>query len=238
MPIRGIKSIADTLIDYPGKPAAIIYFFGCDFRCGYCHNPGLVSREEAPDMPWARLIEEISGRVNLIEAVVVSGGEPTLNPGLPEFLRAVKEMELLTKLDTNGSFPEVIRELVGEGLLDYVAMDVKHLLHADRYCEVTGTMADVERIAESVAFIKKSGIEYEFRTTVVPGLHAPEEIVEIARYLRGSRKYTLQNFVPRKEHVEMGYMQKKGFERDEIESIREKCSEFVPTEVIGAKEAK
>ncbi len=251
MNIKGIKGIEDTLLDYPGKPAVIVYFHGCSFRCGFCHNVGLVLRDDDPDIPWKNALEAIKDRINLIEAVVASGGEATLNPGLPGFLHMMKEMELLTKLDTNGSRPGVIKKLLGEKLLDYIAMDVKHVLEPEKYAMAAGCDAkasfsgrlrankrmaesfNVKVIEESMEIIKESGIDYEFRTTVVSGMHERADILNIARYLEGSKRYTLQNFASREEHISPDFVGREGFPADELKEIAEECSKFVPMAIRG-----
>jgi len=269
MNIEGIKGLEDTLIDYPGNPAIIVYFYGCNFRCGFCHNIGLVTREDGPDIPWPKVQELIADRINLIEAIVISGGEPTINPGLEDFLRYAKDLELLTKLDTNGTQPQVIERLLEENLLDHIAMDVKHELNR-RYYVATGmgnlgqtvvgadpslsdeetvgaalcgrprahqraAHVDLGSIKQSIDLIKNSGIDYEFRTTVMPNLHEPEEVINIARQLQGAKKYVLQNFVAREEHIDPAYVERKGFAEDELKAMAKKCSEFVATEIRGQK---
>ena len=250
--IRGIKGIEDTLIDYPGKPAAIVYFQGCDFRCPFCHNAGLVVREDGRDIPWSKLKDMLTQRINLIEALVVSGGEPTLNPGLEDLLGYAKELELATKLDTNGTRPEVIARLAAEGFLDYISMDVKHRLKQEPYSRAVGlkvgdkhcvlprerqlAVFDIQVIKQSIKLIQSSSIDCEFRTTLVPGLHTRKDALEIARSLEGKGRYTLQNFCSRDEHIAPSYVGKDGFPEEELRAWAVECSEFIPTEVRGSKE--
>ncbi len=235
MEIKGIKGIEETLIDYPGYPAVIVYFHGCNFKCGFCHNVGLVTGPEDPDIIWPRLREEIIGRINLVEALVVSGGEPTLNNGLTDFLGFAKELELLTKLDTNGSRPQVLKRLVEEGFLDYIAMDVKHTLDAKKYAAAAGAAVNLKALAESISLIREGKVDYVFRTTVVPELHQREDILNIARTLTGAKKYVLQAFVPREEHIDPLYIEKKEFPPEELKAWAEECSQYLPTEVRGKK---
>lgn len=235
MDIKGVKGIEETLIDYPGHPAVIVYFHGCNFKCGFCHNVGLVTGPEDPDIIWPRLREEIIGRINLVEALVVSGGEPTLNNGLTDFLGFAKELELLTKLDTNGSRPQILERLIAEGFLDHIAMDVKHTLDAKKYAAAAGVTVDLKALAESISLIREGEVDYVFRTTVVPKLHQREDILNIARMLTGAKKYVLQAFVPREEHIDPLYIDRKGFPPEELKIWAEECSQYLPTEVRGDK---
>lgn len=191
MLIKGVHKT--TLIDYPGKIASIIFLAGCNFRCPYCQNPSLVKdHEELPTMPEKDALEFLRGRKKWLDGVCISGGEPTLNKELPEFLRKIKNMKLLIKLDTNGTNPQMLKELLDEKLLDYIAMDIK--APPERYEEVVKAKVDLEKIKKSVEIIRNSGVDYAFRTTVVPGLLNSEDIKKICSWLRGSKRYYLQQF--------------------------------------------
>ncbi len=193
MLIKGL--VKTTLIDYPAKVACTVFLAGCNFRCPYCQNPDLVaSYDGLPMIPQEEVFEHLKSRKKWLDGVCVSGGEPTLNKELPEFLRKIKNMKLLIKLDTNGTNPEMLKKLLDEKLLDYVAMDIKAPL--ERYEEVVKAKVDLEKIKKSVEMIQNSGIAYEFRTTVVPGLLSSEDIAEICNWLRGSKRYYLQQFRP------------------------------------------
>jgi pyruvate formate lyase activating enzyme len=233
--IRGIKGIEETLIDYPGHPAVILYCQGCNFKCGFCHNVGLVNGPEEPDIIWARLREELIGRINLVEALVVSGGEPTLNQGLTDLLGFAKELELLTKLDTNGTDPQQLDRLLGEGFLDLVALDVKQRLNAKKYAAAAGVAVDLDVVKESIAILRRDKATHIFRTTVVPRLHTREDVIAIARELAGAKKYILQPFVPREDHVDPEYAGQHSFSIEELTEWAEQCSDYLPTEVRGSK---
>lgn len=186
-----------SLIDYPQKIACTIFTCGCNFRCSYCHNPELLTITEAKDS----LIEEsfvldfLKKRKGKLDAVVISGGEPCLQKDLIEFMSKVKEMRYLIKLDTNGTFPEVIEQAIAHQLLDYIAMDIKAPLL--KYHRITGTKINEEAIKKSIEILKKSNVSHEFRTTVLKQLLSKEDILNIAKMIE-NEKYYLQKFVPSK----------------------------------------
>ena len=194
-----------TLLDYPEHVAATVFTGGCNFRCPFCHNASLVLQpEECPVIPEEEVLGHLRKRRGILEGVCITGGEPTLQKDLKEFICKVKDMGFLVKLDTNGYRPEVLRQLLSEGLLDYVAMDVKAAL--PNYTKVTGCpQLDLSRIEESIAILKNSRISYEFRTTVVKGLHTVEEFEEIGRMLKGCRAYYLQAYRDNENVISQGY---------------------------------
>lgn len=186
-----------TLIDYPGHIACTVFLIGCNFRCPWCHSPEIVLPDlitKHPRISKREFFEFLDLRKGLLDGVVVCGGEPTINEDLPEFLAEIKGRGFKTKLDTNGSNPAVIEGLFANGLLDYLAMDVKAPFREPDYPDATGVCADPKRMMESVELIKSSGVDYEFRTTVVPGLHGKEDIKEMAKAISPARKYFLQAF--------------------------------------------
>lgn len=192
----GIKGFQGTsLLDYPGRIASLIFTGGCNLTCPFCHNPSLVlSPQDHPDYPFEVLLHEIAERRSFIDGVVISGGEPTLDPDLPQFLRAVKRLGLLVKLDTNGLAPEVLADLLSEKLLDYIALDVKTA--PARYGELHHSPVDLDLLPQSVALIKSAGIPYEFRTTCVPGYVEDHDISAMGALLQGGKLWVLQQFVP------------------------------------------
>ena len=199
MTIAGLQKM--TLLDFPGKVACTVFLSGCNFRCPFCHNSGLIGA--APGgMSVEDFLTFLKGRRGLLDGVCVSGGEPTLSPDLPRLLGAIKELGFAVKLDTNGSRPAVLKQLVQENLLDYVAMDVKN--SPDRYGLTTGlSCAPLEAIEESLRFLMGSKIDYELRTTVVQELHDETEIAHLGQWLYGLNggkkipKLFLQPFVNR-----------------------------------------
>ena len=193
MQIHGLQKL--TLLDFPGRTACTVFLGGCNFRCPFCHNFELASRPLAPLMTEQELLDYLQKRKGLLDGVAITGGEPLLRPDLAELLRKIKALGYAVKLDTNGSFPARLKELVGEGLVDYVAMDVKNA--PDRYGETAGfPKLELDPIRESIEFLKNGAVESEFRTTVVEGLHTEAEIAEIADWLKGAKRYFLQRFRP------------------------------------------
>lgn len=206
MYIAGLQKT--TLIDYPGKIAAVVFTPGCNFCCPFCYNINLIkSKTKVKLIPEKEVLDFLKKRQGLLEGVVITGGEPTLQPGLEDFIKKVKNLDYLVKLDTNGSNPEMLKSLINSSthqLINYVAMDIKGPL--DKYHGITGTQEhgntgikfNLEKIKESVEMIKNSGIDYEFRTTVVPGLLDKEDFVKIGHWLKGAKRCFLQQFRNRK----------------------------------------
>ena len=198
MKIGGLNKF--SLSDFPGKISAVVFTQGCNFRCPYCHNGSLIAQHVPNDLliPEEEFFRFLNIRGRQLDAVVVSGGEPTIQPDLSAFLRRIKGMGLLAKLDTNGSNPKVLRNLLKKELLDYIAMDVKAPLHI--YNCLTGTVTPVIRqIQESIVLVSESGIDHEFRTTVVELLLWPEDIRSIQELIPPGSTYRLQDFCP--EHA-------------------------------------
>ena len=219
-----------TLIDYPNKVAALAYTAGCNFRCPFCHNSELVLPEKIQTMP---LIPEndilyfLRERGNFLDALSITGGEPTLHDDLPRFIKRVKQLGLLVKLDTNGSRPEVLRELFDNHLLDYVAMDVKG--PAARYCELAGVNVDLDAILRSIKIIMNRAPDYEFRTTVAPTI-TPEDIENTVDLLQGAKRYFLQTFiVPEgKELVDPAWNEKSALSKAELDDVWKKIKGNFP----------
>ncbi len=189
-----------TLLDYPGHVAATLFTGGCNFSCPFCHNADLVLNPGAqPEIPMEEIRAFLRKRQGILDGVCITGGEPTLQPDLKEFVREVRELGYLVKLDTNGYRPEVLERLLDEDLLDYVAMDIK--ASKENYTRAVGFDSDtgvssiaIEPIERSVELLKGSRIEYEFRTTVVKGIHTVEEFEAIGQWLAGCKAYYLQGF--------------------------------------------
>ncbi|PIU42566.1 MAG: anaerobic ribonucleoside-triphosphate reductase activating protein [Parcubacteria group bacterium CG07_land_8_20_14_0_80_35_11] len=191
--IGGLQKL--TLIDYPGRLAATVFIIGCNFRCPFCYSSELVLPEKIKNQP--RISEKdffsfLKERKGLLEAVVLCGGEPTINKDLPEFCKKIKELGYLIKLDTNGSNPQMIKKLIAENLIDYVAMDIK--LPRERYPEIFEEKVNIKDIEESIKILKNAKISSEFRTTVVPNVLKKEDIIKIAQWIGPAKRYYLQNF--------------------------------------------
>ncbi|MCD4650514.1 MAG: anaerobic ribonucleoside-triphosphate reductase activating protein, partial [Candidatus Cloacimonetes bacterium] len=184
-----------TMVDYPGKLSAIIFTRGCNFRCPYCHNPELVDYHRfSKAIEVQEVLSFLKSRAGKLDAVSITGGEPTLHTDLPDLIRQIRAMGYLIKLDTNGTNPKMVRELVSEGLLDYIAMDIKAPLKS--YEVVTRVSVDTKAIQESINFIRECGVDYEFRTTVVELMHSREDLLAIQKLLGNAKRYFIQNFVP------------------------------------------
>ena len=185
-----------TLLDFPGRVACTVFLGGCDFRCPFCHNYELVDGTMEPVMDEEELFAFLSKRKGLLDGVVFTGGEPALRPELPGLCAKIREMGFLVKLDTNGSHPDMLRRLIEEDLVDYVAMDIKN--SPEKYAETCGVdFVDMERIYESIRIIKCSAPDYEFRTTVVDEFHESSDFEKIGEMIKGAGKYFLQPFTDR-----------------------------------------
>ena len=197
MRIGGFQKL--SLLDYPGKLSAIVFTIGCNFRCPFCYVPHLVLPEiieKSREIPVNYVFSYLEKRRNLIDAVVITGGEPTIHNDLPVFIRKLKSMGFLIALETNGSNFGMLRQLIDDKLIDYVEIDIKAPLTFEKYNRAVGyvlTPKIFENVKSSVNLLLKSSIDYEFRTTLVKELHTKEDILEICKSIRGARRYYLQN---------------------------------------------
>ncbi|WP_300301527.1 anaerobic ribonucleoside-triphosphate reductase activating protein [Anaerosolibacter sp.] len=180
-----------SFIDYPDKICTMYFVASCNFRCPYCHNGHIVAWD-GKNIDEEEVFSFLKKRKPFIDAVCISGGEPTLHKDLHGFIKKIKERGFLVKLDTNGTHPRVLAALLDEKLLDYIAMDIKAPFH--KYGLVAGAKVDIEDIKASINIIRHSNIDYEFRTTVCKELHTKEDILEIAAYINPSKRYSIQNF--------------------------------------------
>ena len=193
MVIGGYQKL--TLIDYPGKIATTVFTVGCTFRCPFCHNPELVlsgKQQVTSDRMEKEFFEFLKKRKGKLEGVCITGGEPTIQPDLIDFIKKVKRLGYFVKLDSNGSRPDVIRKVIQEKLVDFIAMDIKN--SPENYKKTSGGRADLERIKLSVDMIMNSKVPYEFRTTVVPGIHEEEDFDKISDWIKGAERYYLQMY--------------------------------------------
>lgn len=222
MQIHGFNKT--TLLDYPEHVAATVFTGGCNFRCPFCHNGNLVLHpEEQPVIPKEEIMAFLKKRQGILEGVCITGGEPTLQRDLPEFIREVKDMGYLVKLDTNGSSPHVLWKLLQEGMVDYVAMDVK--ASKENYGYAAGVAhLDLSHIEESISILKNSHIDYEFRTTMVKGIHSIEEFEYISRWLSGSRAYFLQQYRENENVLRKGF---EDFSKEEMEQAAALAGKYI-----------
>lgn len=189
-----------TLIDYPGKLACTVFLAGCNFRCPWCYSSELVlplKIAKQPRISEKEFFDFLRERRGLLEGVVVCGGEPTINKDLLQFIEKIKNLGYVVKLDTNGSNPEMLKDLVNRGLVDYVAMDIKTV--KEKYPIIFNEQLDIKSIEESAQFLKTGKIDFEFRSTILPQIHSKEDLINIAKWIGGPNvKYYLQNFRPEK----------------------------------------
>ncbi len=194
MKIHGLQKM--TLLDYPGHVACTVFLGGCDFRCPFCHNYELIDGSAEPVMEDEELFSFLKKRKGLLDGVAITGGEPLLHPDIPDFIKKIRDMGFEVKLDTNGYHPDLLKELLHESLVNYVAMDIKN--SPAKYAMTAGLKSiDMEKIKTSIAQIINSEVPYEFRTTVTKELHSSEDFEEIGRLIRGADTYYLQQFVDR-----------------------------------------
>ncbi len=223
MEIHGLQKL--TLLDFPGHTACTVFTGRCNFRCPFCQNASLVlDPGSLAVIPEEDVFAFLEKRHGLLDGVAVTGGEPTLQPDLEDFLRKVKAMGYAAKLDTNGARPAVLRRILEEGLADYVAMDVKS--SPAGYGRCAGVSGDVlSPVRESAALLEESGVPHEFRTTAVKPLHTPEDFDAIGRWLRGTEKYFIQSFVDSGDILEEGM---EAFSREELEELLAAVRVWIP----------
>ncbi|MFW6041340.1 MAG: anaerobic ribonucleoside-triphosphate reductase activating protein [Thermoplasmatota archaeon] len=211
MDIGGLQKL--SLIDYPDKLSAVIWTVGCNLKCPYCYNPGLITSSDK--LPEEQVLAVLEDRKDILEGVVVTGGEPSLQKDLVDFLYGVKQMGYLVKLDTNGTRPKVVSKLLKKELVDYIAMDIK--ASKEKYSELTRTDIDVSKINESIEIIKDSTVSNEFRTTVVPGFLEEKDIKEISKWVGNESRYFLQQFEYKGEILAPDKIYEKAYSEDILE---------------------
>ena len=218
-----------SLIDYPGKISAVIFTQGCNFRCPYCHNPELVGFDREDLIEEDYVLSFLEERRGKIDGVVLTGGEPTLQSDLVDFLKEIKNLGFLIKLDTNGSCPEVIEELLEAKLLDYIAMDIKASL--ENYSEITNAKVDIGKIKRSIDVIMHSGVTYEFRTTVVKSQLKMDDILKIGEAIRSADLYVLQSFRPTKT-LDPNFLKETSYTKEELEDIASSLKKLVKRTIV------
>ena len=222
MKLHGFQKM--TLLDYPGKVACTVFTGGCNFRCPFCHNALLVTElDEAEEYDEDEIIEYLKKRKGLLDGIAITGGEPLMTQDTVSFIRRIKAEGYAVKLDTNGSYPDRLKLLVSEGLVDYVAMDIKN--SKELYAETAGLpKLDISKIEESVGFLLEGRTDYEFRTTVVRQFHTVESIADAAKWIKGAKRYFLQSFTDSGNLIGEGMS---GVPKEEMELMREAASQYV-----------
>lgn len=229
MKLRGL--IKQSLVDYPGEIAAVVFTQGCNLRCPFCHNghlvirPGKLADEYIPELT---LLEFLKARLGFIDALVISGGEPTLHPDLPDFITKVKELGYLIKLDTNGTNSAMLEFLLKNKLIDYVAMDIKAPINLKAYQEACGNLSleDFFNIRNSINLLLNTEVITEFRTTVVPNLHDIQDIEAIAKYIKGAKLYSLQQFNP-EVTLQASYETEVPYDKEQMQLMADRCTTYV-----------
>lgn len=221
MHISGIQKL--TLLDFPGKTACTIFCYGCNFLCPFCHNALLVTEKAESFIDEEEIFSFLRKRQGILDGVCVTGGEPTLQKDLKSFLKRIKDMGFAVKLDTNGYKPDLLKEIIDEGLCDYVAMDIKNT--PEKYALTVGKTIDTEKILQSISILKEDKIPCEFRTTVVKDFHREEDITEIAELLKGDLPFFLQQFKDSGMLISDGLSP---YSKDEMVSLTEKAREILP----------
>jgi len=221
--IGGLQKV--SLIDYPGYISAVVFLQGCNFRCGYCHNPELVNPKlYGPSLPEEDILSFLEKRVGKLDAVSITGGEPTLQEELPELIRKIRAIGFRIKLDTNGSHAEMLKSMIEENLLDYIAMDIKAPLHRyDRICRVN---VNKDEISRSIRIIMDSPVEYEFRTTLVHDLIHDDDFPAMWDLIRGARSFVLQNFTPSKA-LDDRYLSRSPLSSDGLQHLADTAGQHV-----------
>ncbi len=229
MIIKGLQKT--TLLDFPKRVACTVFTAGCNFRCPFCHNASLVvNHEAANEISEEEFFSYISKRRGILDGVCITGGEPLLSVGIEDFIKKIKSLGLLVKLDTNGAFPEKLEYLLDEGLVDYVAMDIKN--SKEKYAVTAGTKEFPSKIEESIKIIMTKAPEYEFRTTVVRELHTMEDMEKIAEWIKEAKHYYLQTYVNSGDILCDGYSE---YSEAEMLEILENTRKILPcTELRGA----
>ena len=239
--IKGM--IESSMLDWDGRIVSTLFVSRCNFRCPFCQNQGLVLHPEKHEtIPLAKIKEHLQKFRRWIDGICLTGGEPCIYADIGELLKEIRELGMKVKLDTNGALPDTVKDLLKNKMVDYIAMDVKAPIDdvstcqrvnvsekkrkKTKYEEAAGGKIDIRRIKESIKTIMESGIEYEFRTTIVPSLHTADDVVSIARSIKGARKYCLQNFV-NKQAMKPEFRKIAPYKPDELENMKKLASPFV-----------
>jgi pyruvate formate lyase activating enzyme len=223
--IKGFQKL--TLLDYPGKTACTVFTGGCNYRCPFCHNAGLVTKLDTEIISESEVLSHLKKRQGILDGVAISGGEPLLQGDIEEFLQKIKELGYSIKLDTNGSFPDKLKSIIDKGLCDYVAMDIKN--SPESYGKTIGIEGyDIKNVKSSIEYLMSGVVSYEFRTTVVRQFHQKSDFESISQWIKGADRYFLQQFVDSGDLIQQGLT---GYNKD----IMEQALEIVKTTIPNAE---
>ena len=223
MRVKGFQGT--SLLDFPGRVASLIFFGGCNLTCSFCHNPTLVLQpEQYPDYPRQVLLDELNKRIPFIDGVVISGGEPTLDPDCIDLIHDIKQLGLAVKLDTNGLRPDVLETLFDRELVDYVGFDLKTA--PGRYGELHSGPVDLEALGRSIGLMRDSGVDCEFRTTCVPKFVASDDVERMGQAINGARKWVVQQVVPG-HALDEALQEDEAYAADEVRRLADLGSAFV-----------
>ena len=228
MKIGGLQKV--SLIDYPGLICATIFLQGCNFKCSYCHNPELVDKRLfQPCIKENEVLDFLNTRKGKLDAVTITGGEPTIHDDLAAFIKKIKKMKFAVKLDTNGSQPQIVKNLLDEKLLDFIAMDIKAPL--EKYKSVVKVPVNTDSIKESIKLILKAKIPHEFRTTIVQSQLEEKDILQIAELISGANSYVLQKFVPAKT-LDKKLLKEKSYPDEKFQKIKKHLENTISSVVV------
>ncbi len=214
-----------SLLDFPKKISTVIFTIGCPYRCRFCYNPELVVHPLAKPIKDKEIFDHLQKRKGLIEAVVITGGEPLQQKDLLDFIKKIKKLGYLIKLDTNGFYYHKLKEIINAKVLDYIAMDIKAPL--EKYDEITQVKNSSDEIPRSIDLIMNSGIQYEFRSTIIDGFHKKDEIMKMAQLIQGAEKYYLQRFNNTKALIDNSYQKNNAISQKEMKDIAKQCKKYV-----------
>ncbi len=218
--IKGFDQM--SLVDWDGMVASTLYTSGCNFRCPYCHNSGLVLfPDQYESIPIDEILDYVKEHNDFIDGVVITGGEPCIHKNIGGFIKQLREVGVGVKLDTNGSFPDLLESLIDKELLDYVAMDVKAPLDFDSYSKSAGITdrRTFEKVRDSIDLLMEGRIDYEFRMTVVPALHRASDLQRVAEQIKGARRFVLQNYVPR-DTLDPAFLSETPYDAERLEEFK------------------
>ena len=225
MDIAGLQKL--TLLDYPGKLACTVFLPGCNLRCPFCHNASLVLPGRYPAlMTQSELLDFLQSRKGKLDGVCITGGEPTLHHDLPELLTGIRQMGFSIKLDTNGTRPEILNDLIGNKLVDYVAMDIKN--SPEKYTATCGGKDVLEQVKQSVSILEAADLPHEFRTTVLHPYHAEEDLATIGQWLSGTKQYYIQQFVDSGDLLDEG----QALSADEMQKLLQAVIPYIPSAAL------